>query len=75
VRLWLLSGSARILILVWDASPNPPARITASEEAENGRGLMLVEAISEQWGWSPHENGNGKIVWAIAKLSTPGASP
>jgi anti-sigma regulatory factor (Ser/Thr protein kinase) len=66
VRLCLLSGSAQILILVWDASPDPPARITAGEEAENGRGLMLVEAISEQWGWFPRQNGHGKFVWAIA---------
>jgi anti-sigma regulatory factor (Ser/Thr protein kinase) len=64
VRLWLLSGSAHILIVVWDANPDPPARVTASDEAENGRGLMLVEAISEQWGWSSHENGDGKFVWA-----------
>ena len=70
VRLWLLSGPAQILSLVWDANPDPPGRITASEEAENGRGLMLVEAISEQWGWFPHENGNGKFVWAIAGSST-----
>ncbi len=65
VRLWLLSDSAQVLIVVWDASPDPPARITASDEAENGRGLMLVEAISNQWGWSPYENDNGKFVWAI----------
>ena len=65
VRLWLLSDSAQVLILVWDANQDPPARITASDEAENGRGLMLVEAISNQWGWSPHENDNGKFVWAI----------
>ncbi len=65
VRLWLLSDSAQVLILVWDANQDPPARITASDEAENGRGLMLVEAISNQWGWSPYENDNGKFVWAI----------
>jgi anti-sigma regulatory factor (Ser/Thr protein kinase) len=67
VRLWLLSGSAQVLILVWDASPDCPARITASDEAENGRGLMLVEAISDQWGWSPRKDGNGKFVWAIVQ--------
>jgi anti-sigma regulatory factor (Ser/Thr protein kinase) len=65
VRLWLLSGSAQVLIVVWDANQDPPARVTVSDEAENGRGLMLVEAISEQWGWSSHENGDGKFVWAI----------
>lgn len=31
---------------------------------------MLVEAISEQWGWFPRQNGNGKFVWAIAGSST-----
>jgi anti-sigma regulatory factor (Ser/Thr protein kinase) len=70
VRLWLLSGSAQILILVWDVNPDPPARIAVGEEDENGRGLMLVEAISEQWGWFPRQHGNGKFVWAIAGSST-----
>ena len=51
VRLWLLSDSARILILVWDASPQPPVLMGVTDEAEHGRGLMLVEAVSEQWGW------------------------
>ena len=76
VRLWLLSGSGQFLILVWDANPDCPARITASDEAESGRGLMLVEAISDQWGWSPRKDGNGKFVWAsMQALSIPGASP
>ena len=67
VRLWLASGSARVLILVWDASLQPPVRMDASDEAENGRGLMLVEAISEQWGWYLHENNHGKFVWATVQ--------
>jgi len=49
IRLWLLSDSAQILTLVWDASPQPPVLTDASDEAEQGRGL-LVEAVSEQWG-------------------------
>ena len=48
VRLWLLSDSAQILILVWDASPRPPVLTDAGDEAEHGRGLMLVDAVSEQ---------------------------
>lgn len=67
VRLWLVSDSAQILILVWDSSPEPPVRMNTSEEAGNGRGLMLVEAISEQWGWYHQVNNDGKIVWAIAR--------
>jgi len=67
VRLWLVSDLAQILILVWDASPLPPARIDASGEAENGRGLILVEAISERWGWYGRDDSDGKFVWAIAR--------
>jgi anti-sigma regulatory factor (Ser/Thr protein kinase) len=65
VRLWLASDSALVLILVWDASPQPPVRMDTSDEAENGRGLMLVEAISEKWGWYHRDDSGGKFVWAI----------
>jgi anti-sigma regulatory factor (Ser/Thr protein kinase) len=65
VRLWLVSDRAQILILVWDASPQPPVRADASGDAENGRGLMLVEAISEHWGWYCRDDSGGKFVWAI----------
>jgi anti-sigma regulatory factor (Ser/Thr protein kinase) len=73
VRLWLLSDAAQILILVWDASPQPPVVLGVTGEAEHGRGLMLVEAVSEQWGWSSRADGGGKFVWAIVRLClTPG---
>jgi anti-sigma regulatory factor (Ser/Thr protein kinase) len=74
VRLWLASDSAQVLILVWDASLQPPVRMDTSDEAENGRGLMLVEAISEQWGWYFREGNDGKAVWALIRLSAQGIS-
>jgi anti-sigma regulatory factor (Ser/Thr protein kinase) len=64
VRLWLASDLAQVLIVVWDASPQPPVRVDASVEAENGRGLMLVEAMSKQWSWFLRGGGEGKFVWA-----------
>jgi anti-sigma regulatory factor (Ser/Thr protein kinase) len=67
VRLWLVSNRAQIVILVWDASPQPPIRADVSAEAENGRGLMLVEAISEQWGWYCRDDSGGKFVWAVIR--------
>ena len=72
VRLWLLSDSAQILILVWDASPQPPVLTDVTDEAEQGRGLRIVEAVSEQWGW--YASGNGKFVWAIVRLRISGES-
>jgi hypothetical protein len=32
--------------------------------AESGRGLQMVDALSDVWGWSP-VTGRGKAVWAI----------
>jgi anti-sigma regulatory factor (Ser/Thr protein kinase) len=67
VRLWLLADKASVLLLIWDASPLAPVRMNISGDAENGRGLLLVETISDRWGWYfPQETG-GKVVWALAR--------
>ncbi len=69
VRLWLLADRTRLLILVWDASPLPPVCVTTtSDDAENGRGLLLVETLSTRWDYFGHQHG-GKVVWAM--LDTP----
>lgn len=67
VRLWQLSDRERLLIMVWDASPDPPILSDpgAGEVDEGGRGLMLVEAIAAQWSWYPARETGGKVVWAL----------
>ncbi len=66
VRLWLLSDHAQVLILVWDASSRRPVRIDVDDESESGRGLLLVEAVSSQWGSrSPLDGDQGKLTWAL----------
>jgi anti-sigma regulatory factor (Ser/Thr protein kinase) len=72
IRLWLATDRLQVVICVWDASPQPPIRIDADDDAENGRGLLLVEALSKQWDWflaepgsSPTHGHHGKIVWAV----------
>jgi two-component sensor histidine kinase len=64
-RLWLASDLTRVLIVVWDASPQPPVRAETSIKAEYGRGLSLVEAVSENWGWYCRKDTAGKFVWAL----------
>lgn len=64
VLLWVLPCRAGIVLVVWDASPLPPVLSPAGEGAECGRGLMLVEALSERWGWRAAAAG-GKFVWAV----------
>lgn len=74
VHLWLLSDGSRTLILMGDASPHPPTRINPDEnEADGGRGLLLVEALSCNWGWYfIHRIDVTKVVWA--ELRMPSAS-
>jgi anti-sigma regulatory factor (Ser/Thr protein kinase) len=69
VRLWLLADRTRLLVLVWDASPLPPVPMsTASADAENGRGLLLVEILSTRWDFFTHQHG-GKVVWAALGIT------
>ena len=71
VRLWMLANRTRVLILVWDSSPQPPVRMSTSQDDENGRGLLLVETLSTQWDWYfPPQQTGGKVVWALLQLST-----
>jgi anti-sigma regulatory factor (Ser/Thr protein kinase) len=61
--------SAGVLrIGAWDADPEPPeppGELEAITELEAGRGLAMVRACADLWGWHPlARNGNrGKLVW------------
>jgi anti-sigma regulatory factor (Ser/Thr protein kinase) len=65
VRLWLTSNGHRVLIRVWDPDDRAPAPETAGLAAESGRGLLLVDTLSTQWGCFAPGNKDGKIVWAM----------
>jgi anti-sigma regulatory factor (Ser/Thr protein kinase) len=65
VRLWLMSDRTRVLILIWDTNPQQPIPSEADEDTESGRGLVLVEAISEQWNWYFAPETGGKVVWCL----------
>jgi hypothetical protein len=68
VRLWVVSDKMQVVVLVWDASPLPPVLVDASEDAETGRGLLLVQALSTRWGWHFPPGLGGKVVWAQTVL-------
>jgi anti-sigma regulatory factor (Ser/Thr protein kinase) len=67
IRLWLVCDTAQVLILVWDACPAPPIPTDASGDAESGRGLLLVDALSARWGWHSPPGMDGKVVWALIR--------
>lgn len=67
VRFWLLSDKEKVLVMVWDACQRPPtpAEPEPGDISDGGRGLMLVEALSERWAWYFTRETGGKVVWAL----------
>lgn len=66
IRLTLILDHHELVISVGDDCPGEPERANAGAEDENGRGLLLVEALSSQWGWHTSDEGtHGKIIWAV----------
>ena len=54
-----------VRIEVHDANQQLPCAQQAVTDAETGRGLCLVDALTgSRWGVGPRE-GAGKLVWAI----------
>jgi anti-sigma regulatory factor (Ser/Thr protein kinase) len=65
VLMWLGTDQRHVLAGVADASPRLPMRLNAGPDAERGRGLALVEALSPRWGWQPSGIiGLTKFIWA-----------
>jgi anti-sigma regulatory factor (Ser/Thr protein kinase) len=62
--LRLLRRTGEVICAVLDPSDDAPVLKTPGGAEEAGRGLQMVDAISDIWGWSPVA-GRGKAVWAI----------
>lgn len=70
IRLGLLQLGRCVLCAVADPSKAPPAPRSPNSLAENGRGLHIICALSDQWGCTaPSEI--GKVVWATFYLRRP----
>ncbi|MEU3437961.1 ATP-binding protein [Streptomyces sp. NPDC006863] len=62
-----------LLCVVYDPSQRRPRLTPPAPLAEDHRGLPIVEALSEGWGWKP-SGATGKAVWARLALP-PAAAP
>ncbi len=70
VRLDLTLLHRRLRVAVTDASPRTPVKPSdIGWEATGGRGILLVEAMSDTWGTVPVSG--GKQVWCELALTTP----
>jgi anti-sigma regulatory factor (Ser/Thr protein kinase) len=66
IRLTLTLDQRELAIAVHDYCPSAPQPGNPADDDENGRGLLLVEAVSSRSGWYPSEDGTpGKVVWAV----------
>ena len=53
-----------VVIRVRDTDPAPPVLTGAGPDAESGRGLMLVQSLSTEWGHYLLPSG-GKVVYCV----------
>jgi anti-sigma regulatory factor (Ser/Thr protein kinase) len=68
--LRLLRRTGEVMCAVLDPSDTAPVLRVPDRTEEAGRGLQMVDALSDVWGWSP-VTGRGKAVWAILFCALP----
>ncbi|MFC4507551.1 MULTISPECIES: ATP-binding protein [Streptomyces] len=76
VRLRLTLRRRHVMCAVTDPSDALPVYLRPGDDLlgdglqEHGRGLHIVEALSEHWGWT-RRSPVGKTVWAMLPTRTP----
>ncbi|WP_239336557.1 ATP-binding protein [Frankia sp. CiP3] len=74
IAVRLTAADGRLTLEVWDSSDSSPVQRGQDIDAESGRGLFLVEALSMRRGWYWPRSG-GKVVWAQLRAEIQPAQP
>ena len=61
LALTVARDGAGVRVGVADGSPVPPVQRRHSTTASTGRGVQLLEAVADEWGWTA--TSSGKLVW------------
>jgi len=64
IRLGLVQPGPFVLCAVADPSQAAPVPQPRGSLAESGRGLHIIRALSDQWGYTAPSD-TGKVVWAM----------
>jgi len=67
ITLRLLASEKSLIIEAWDHSPRDLEPREPGADAESGRGLTVVAALSDHWGWE-RTGHHRKVVWAELAL-------
>ncbi|MFC4055013.1 ATP-binding protein [Actinomadura syzygii] len=76
IQLVLVGHPRRLVVSVTDPGGRAPEPVPSDPDRffEGGRGLLVVGAISDAWGWARLATG-GKAVWAAFDLRVSPPSP
>jgi len=69
IQVRLIADGNMLTIECWDQAPGIPALRKADEFAESGRGLAIIDDLTNGcWGCQPAIGQPGKCVWAEIRL-------
>jgi anti-sigma regulatory factor (Ser/Thr protein kinase) len=66
-----ISAGGRFVLEVADPSTELPIPEEAGPLDVHGRGLVIVDALADEWGAYLTDGGGGKIVWAAFDVPAP----
>ncbi|MGW1324271.1 ATP-binding protein [Streptomyces antibioticus] len=73
IRLMVRRPSAtRLRVGVLDRAPARLPTLGQADDDESGRGLVLIDAVADRWGYDLHGSGRrpwGKEVWAEIRIT------
>lgn len=61
--IFRLPGGVGVRVEVADGCPEVPRVVEGGVLDEGGRGLVLVDAVTDKWGVEVRRDGGGKTVW------------
>lgn len=64
LRLSAEGATVRVEVTDTRGERLPVPNDSSADDQEGGRGLRLVAALADDWGWFPRTDGPGKSVWA-----------
>ena len=75
IRLVLTLDQGELAILVRDSHPGVPLAVQPGADDESGRGLLIVEQLSDRCGWYPLSAPEpAKVTWAVISGAGQAAS-